>query len=634
MPKALEILNKYWGFSNFRASQKAIINTVANGQDTFVLLPTGGGKSICYQIPAIMLDGICIVVTPLLALMYNQVKALQEKGIKAIALTSQLNFKQTITAFDNLQYGNFKFLYLSPEKLQSELIQEKIKNLNVSIIAIDEAHCISEWGHDFRPSYLNLSVLKKLHPKATLIALTATATPTVIKDIKKQLQIEKWTEFKSSFYRKNLSYQVIHTENIYLQLISLLKNTTNAVIVYTKTRRLTKEISNFLIKNNFKSSFYHGGLTTVEKQKALQSWQNNRTPIMVATNAFGMGIDKENVGLVVHTNIPLSIENYVQECGRAGRNGKYAKTVLISNPYEIENTKRLFLANLPDKQSVKKVYLKLVQYLQIAKGETPLQSFAFSLQKFCDSYKLPILKTYNTLKYIEKEGIISLDDNYQKKSTLKFKISSAELFNFIDNNPSEEKLIKLLLRSYGGIFDFLTHINETNLAKKLNTDTKTIINKLLGYKKLNLVNYSYQQNTTKLAFLVPREDTFIISNITKNIKSITTYKKNKFNSVLEYISNNKVCRSKQLLNYFNEPVKENCGTCDVCLSKIKYTTSSNKAIGSSIISFLKNSEKTTIELTALLNLPQNIVIKALQSLLENNKIKVTSQNKFKITTNE
>lgn len=634
MPKPIEILKKYWGFSNFRPLQESIINSVLQQNNTFALLPTGGGKSICYQVPAMALEGVCIVVSPLLALMYDQVKKLKEKDIKAIALTSKLNFKETLIAFDNLKYGNFKFLYLSPEKLQSKIIQQKIQELNVSLIAIDEAHCISEWGHDFRPSYLNLNLLKELHPKATVLALTATATKKVILDIKEQLKIDKWKEFKSSFYRENISYQIIHTENIYAQLISLLKTTSNPVIVYAKTRKLTKEINSFLVKNNFKSSFYHGGLSNNDKELALQKWLNNTTPIMVATNAFGMGIDKENVSMVIHTNVPLSLENYIQECGRAGRNGKYAKAILISNTAEIKSSKELFINSLPNKKHLKKTYLKLIQFLRIATGDTPQESFPFSIQEFCNTYKLPILKTYNAIKQIEKEGIINMEDNYEKKSTLKFTVNHYELHRFMKNNPSDEKIIKVILRSYGGVFDYLTNINESTLASKLNTKRSTIISKLLAYSKLNLIDYNPKNNFTSLSFLVPREDNYIINKITQNSNKSNQHKKDKFNSIINYIQNNNVCRVKQLLNYFNETIKENCQICDVCLNKNNNNKVLKEEINKKIILLLKNKEHNIAELIATLNLPQNTIIKALKTLLENRKIKVTSQNKFKINNNE
>ena len=338
MQTPAQILKNYWNYNEFRSPQEEIISTVLRKKNSIVLLPTGGGKSLCYQIPALLSEGICIVISPLIALINDQVNALKEKNIKAIALTSQLNENETIIAFDNLQFGNYKFLYLSPEKLQSPFIQDKIKQLNVSIIAIDEAHCISEWGHDFRPSYLQLNVLKKLHSSATFIALTGTATQKVLDDIALHLEIENPQLFKKSFYRDNLQYSVIETEDIYGKLIHLLSKTNNSAIIYTNNRKQTKEVCSFLNRNNFKSSYYHGGLSVLEKEVSYKKWIKNETPVMVATNAFGMGIDKPDVRMVIHINTPNSIENYIQEAGRAGRDGKPSNAIILTNNHNLFET--------------------------------------------------------------------------------------------------------------------------------------------------------------------------------------------------------------------------------------------------------------------------------------------------------
>ncbi|HKJ07401.1 MAG TPA: RecQ family ATP-dependent DNA helicase, partial [Flavobacteriaceae bacterium] len=321
MNTPIEILKKYWKYSQFKPTQEAVIKSVLASKNTLALLPTGAGKSVCYQLPTLLLDGVCIVVSPLIALMQDQVFSLQKKGIKAIALTSDLNNENLITAFDNLKFGGYKFLYLSPEKLQSDLVQEKLSELNVSLIAIDEAHCISEWGHDFRPSYLRIHKILEIHPKATVIALTATATKPVLNDIQKQLKISNFTVFNSSFYRNNISYSILQKENVYATLLQQISTVKESIIVYVGTRKATKEISKYLNENNYKSNFYHGGLTFEEKQAVLNNWLANNVNIIVATNAFGMGIDKPDVRLVIHLNIPNSIENYIQEAGRAGRDG-------------------------------------------------------------------------------------------------------------------------------------------------------------------------------------------------------------------------------------------------------------------------------------------------------------------------
>ena len=460
MAAPLEILKTYWGYDQFISPQEEIITSVLNGENTIVLLPTSGGKSICYQVPAMILEGVCIVVSPLIALIHDQVNYLKEKNIKAIALTSQLSQDEIIIAFDNLQFGGFKFLYLSPEKLQSDFIQEKIKQLNVSLIAIDEAHCISEWGHDFRPSYLKLSLLKELKPEATFIALTATATQRVLEDIQINLGLKEAKIIKKSFKRENLFYHVRLTEDIYGKLLQILSKIDASIIIYTNNRKQTKEVCNFLIRNNFKSSFYHGGLSNTEKNEAYTNWMSDKTPIMVATNAFGMGINKLNVRAVIHINIPNSLENYIQEAGRAGRDGKTSYAIILANKTTLYEVSEKFEANTATTKTVKGVYHHLNQYYAISFGEMPAQSFSFSLQEFCATYNLNLLLTYNAIKVLERENIVLLDENYNKKSTLKFLVNNHQIFDYLSKHPATNDLIKLILRSYGGIFEHYTIINE------------------------------------------------------------------------------------------------------------------------------------------------------------------------------
>ncbi|MGV6844546.1 MAG: RecQ family ATP-dependent DNA helicase, partial [Lutibacter sp.] len=474
-----EILKKYWNYDSFNDLQEEIIQEVLSNHDCIALLPTGGGKSICYQVPALIKQGICLVVSPLIALINDQVNDLNNRGIKAIALTSQLNFSETITAFDNLKFGNYKFLYLSPEKLQNEIIQEKIKELNISLIAIDEAHCISEWGHDFRPSYLKLKILKLLAPNAPILALTATATKTVLNDIKNQLELDFVKIFKKSFKRKSLQYEVQFIEDLNRKLLFLIKqNNQNPAIIYVSSRRNTKEISEFLTKNGIKNSYYHGGLKFEEKAIAYENWMTEKTPIIIATTAFGMGINKKNVRLIIHLSIPFSLENYIQESGRAARDGNLAKAIILTNESQIELAKQSFYLNTPDKKFVKLIYQNLNRFYKISKGELPLGTFKFSIQEFCATYQLPIIKTFNAIQLLVNENIISLNANFKSLSTIKFLVSPQALNNYIIQKPSKGLLIKTLLRSYGGIFDFETKINENTLSEKLNNTKKEIIQNL------------------------------------------------------------------------------------------------------------------------------------------------------------
>ena len=631
MNTPVDVLKKYWGFTKFRQPQEAIINNVLKGNNTIVLLPTGGGKSLCYQVPALLLEGVCIVISPLIALIEDQVNSLKEKNIKAIALTSQRSFEETIVAFDNLQFGGYKFLYLSPEKLQNKLIQDKIKQLNVNLIAIDEAHCISEWGHDFRPSYLNLKLLKELHPKAPVIALTATATQQVLENIQQNLELNEVNIFKKSFQRDNLVYNVITTENVYGKLLQIVTKVKEPIIIYTNTRKQTKDVCNFLSRNNFKSSFYHGGLTAEDKKNAFNNWMQDITPIMVATNAFGMGIDKPNVRAVVHINIPNSLENFIQEAGRAGRDGKKAYSIILTNNAVLDQTIKNYNDNVPTPLFVSNIYNKLNQFFAISLGEIPQQLVNFSLQEFCAAYQLNILKTYNAIKVLERENILALDENYSKKSTLKFIISNHQIFNFLQNHPSKSDLIKLTLRSYGGIFEHYTTINEFTLSKKLNCSKKEIIEQFKELHSNGIVYYNFENTTSKLAFLVVREDKYTMNAITKNINQQNKLKLEKLEASIAYIKNKKTCRNTLLLNYFDEKVTESCGVCDNCLAKNPPKTSLD-TVTSQIVTLLQTKPLTSQEITVILPFSDNDILNSLKILLEKNKLTITSQNKFKLNS--
>lgn len=629
MKSPLEILNTYWGHTTFRTPQKEIIDTVLKGENSLVLLPTSGGKSICYQIPALVMNGICIVISPLIALIQDQVNSLKEKNIKAIALTSQLSQDEIIIAFDNLQFGGTKFLYLSPEKLQSKFIQEKIKQLPVSLIAIDEAHCISEWGHDFRPSYLQLKILKELQPTTTFIALTATATQKVLEDIQVNLELEDPKIFKKSFKRENLNYHVLKTEDIYGKLRQLLNRAKGSVIVYTNNRKQTQEVSQFLNKQQFKSSFYHGGLSHAEKNEAYLNWMQDKTPIMVATNAFGMGIDKPNVRVVIHINTPNSLENFIQEAGRAGRDNEPSHSVLLTNEAILHETKTKFKSNIPTIKFVKKVYFNLNQFYNVSLGELPFESFDFSLQKFCATYRLNLLQTYNSIKTLERENLLVLDENYSKKSSFKFSVNNQQLFNYLESYPSKNELVQLILRSYGGVFEHYTIINEYALSKKLNIHKNEVIKNLKELHEQGIIKYSYADTTSKLNFLVIREDDYTINRVSKNIERQNNLKYNKLKSVINFIQNKTECRTIQLLAYFNETSTKPCETCDICISKNKKSTSL-KIISIEILKLLQKQTLSSFEIAALLKFSEEEILNSLKILLEQNKITITSQNKFKL----
>jgi ATP-dependent DNA helicase RecQ len=627
MTKPLEILKSYWDHDSFRAPQDKIIAAVLNDQNVIALLPTGGGKSICFQIPALAKEGVCIVVSPLIALMQDQVDSLNEKGIKALALTSGTDQDELIAIFDNIRFGNYKFLYLSPERLQSSFIQEKIKQLNVNLIAIDEAHCISEWGHDFRPSYRNIKILKTLKPTIPLIALTATATKKVIADISDSLEIKEATVFKKSFYRDNLAYQFFHTEDKLQRLIQICTKTMAPIIIYASSRNKTKEISNFLNAHNFKTSYYHGGLTPKEKQIAFDHWISEKTPIIVATNAFGMGIDKSNVRVVVHIDLPNSIENYIQEAGRAGRDGKKAFSAVLYNHNDIRISVEKMKNAFPTIQEIKKIYKSLFQNYQIANGELLENEFEFNLLEFCSNYKYNTAKVDATLRLLHNNGVIDISNNYNKKSTVLFLANSKQVLQYTKATNTSSKLIQLLLRSYGGVFEQETKINEFWLSKKIGTLSFKVVEILEQLHLEEIIEYKKATKNSGLYFLIPREDDRTINSISKNITKYIDQKIKKTEDLLQLVKTDTVCRNLQILSYFNEAEISACGMCDVCLNrKSSYTNISDE-----ILHFLKiHQEATSQEICNHISTPEANVLVNLQQLLSEEIIAINNYNQYYI----
>lgn len=631
MSNPTEILNQYWGFSAFREPQEAIIKSVIENKNTIALLPTGGGKSLCYQIPTLLSDGICIVISPLIALMQDQINNLERKNIKAVLLSSQLSSHEINVIFDNLHFGNYKFLYISPEKLQSSFIQEKIKHLPVSLIAIDEAHCISEWGHDFRPSYLKIAVLKELHPAVPFIALTATATPLVLKDLVKYLGFENPQVFKKSFYRENLAYQVYHLEDKLTKLKLMLKKIKAPAIIYVQSRKMTKELSLQLNNLGFKSNFYHGGLTVEEKQTALNQWINEDTPIMVATNAFGMGIDKPNVRAVIHLNIPSSIENYIQEAGRGGRDGKKSFSVVLVDDADYYTSEQQLLKTLPAVSFIKEVYFKLNQYFKIPYGDWIQESLTLDIEAFCFHYNFHKNKVYHALKMLDHVEILSLDENFNRKSTVTFLANNHEIFNYIDTHKELGNLLQILLRTYGGIIDFTTPINESTLAKKLGITVDLLKNQLSQLTKDEMINFISANIHLQLLFLVPREDERTINLKSTQINHQNELKLAKFNKIVQFLKNNTECRNQQLLHYFGEENPIKCNICEVCLNeKAKISKISTKEIESQLLEILQNQAKSINELLDIIEIERKLLLDILHLLIERDIISLNLQNKFQI----
>ena len=527
MQKPIDYLINAFNHKAFRVPQEAIIASVLNAHDTIALLPTGGGKSICYQIPGLMKPGICLVVSPLIALMKDQVISLHLKDIKADYLRSKLTQEDIIRLFDNCKYGNTKFLYLSPERLQSAFIIQKLKELTINLVAVDEAHCVSEWGHDFRPAYLKIADLKTALPQTPFLALTATATPLVIDDIKRHLKLNNPNLFKKSFHRPNISYQILETEDKNSKLLRLLSKYKSSCIIYTNTRKLTKEIAVFLNANKLKSGYYHGGLNLEEKDIAYLNWMNEKTPIIVATNAFGMGIDKDNVQSIIHYNIPNSIENYVQETGRAGRNDRAAYAFLLYNKADINYLKMQFKNNTPTVKQILEVYKKLCQYLQIAYGELNPKWFDFDITTFSKTYSLNILLSYTSLKTLDREGVIKLSDSFFKQSEIQFIASNKHVLKYSETHKELGELIKIILRNYGGLFEHRSNINLSLIAAKLGTSKHHVLRLLNILKKDTIIEFKASNTNTQLQFLQPREDEHTLNKIAKNINSYIKHKEEK-----------------------------------------------------------------------------------------------------------
>jgi ATP-dependent DNA helicase RecQ len=631
MVTSKELLLKYWGYESFRAPQQAIVKAVLQKENVFVMLPTGAGKSLCYQLPGMMMDGICLVISPLIALMEDQVQSLEKKNIKALALSSKLNQHDTVIAFDNLLYGNYKFLYLSPEKLQSTFIQEKISQLKLSLIAIDEAPCISQWGHDFRPSYMNLSILHELHPEAPMIALTGSATPKVKLDILQHLELNDVQIFEKSFARPNLSIQLVHHENVTGTAKQLLMTCKDPSILYVGTRKDTIHFSKLLTDSGLQSVFYHGGLSHDQKTKALYTWKESERTVMVATNAFGMGIDKSNVRMIIHAHLPNSLENYMQEIGRAGRDGILSKVYLLYNDNLIFESENLMQKSMASPEFCKRVYTKLNDFYSIAFGETPEMNFNFDLQEFCATYKLPILKTYAAINQLHLENIIFYNQNPNKRSKIRVIEKSSKLFEIQSANKELGKVIQLILRNYGGIHDQLIAVNEFFLAQKLNKNRKEVIALLQTLDKDKVIIYKQQTSSVELKFLVPREENFVFHSIARHIKARNKTKIRKLGAMLSFLRNDTTCRQVQLLTYFGEAYTEACGLCDVCLKNKSKGKTDYKNLGEKILQLLQLSNPLDAnEIAIQMDLDRDKVVKTLQLLIERNSIRLNLQQKFEL----
>jgi len=625
-----EVLKKYWNFNEFRLLQEDIIQSILAGKDTLALMPTGGGKSICFQVPALVNPGICIVVSPLIALMKDQVENLRSRGIEAVAVFSGMGKREVDILLDNCVYGPVKFLYLSPERLLSDLVRERIRHMKVNLIAIDEAHCISQWGYDFRPPYLHLDELRAIHPEVPVLALTATATKRVIIDIQEKLKFRQPNVLRKSFERKNLSYVVFNEENKLRKLLNIAKKVKGCGIIYVRNRRETQEISRFLNQQEIPSDFYHAGLDTVLRSNKQESWKNNKVRIIVATNAFGMGIDKSDVRFVVHLDLPESLEAYYQEAGRAGRDEKKAYAVLLYNTSDkLQLLKKLDLS-FPSIEEIKKVYHHLGNYFQLAYEAGEGISFEFDIADFCSRFKLDAIKTLNALKFLEHDEYITLSESVFLPSRLKIMVSAEDLYRFQVENVAYDPFIKTVLRSYGGLYDQYVPIRETDLAKRTDQTKAQIIDTLKKLEEFELISYLQQTDKPQLQYIKPRADNRTLFINQKYIEERKKIMQQQVASVINY-SQGTVCRSKLLLEYFGETEAKKCGVCDVCLEEKRKNNNSflPEIITAELLELLAMSHLSLDELVSgVRNGTEKERIEIIRFLLDAGKIKTDGKKYY------
>ena len=633
MSNAEKILKKHWGYDAFRPLQQEIIDSVLSGNDTLAIMPTGGGKSICFQVPGMSKEGLCLVVSPLIALMKDQVLNLKNKGIPALSIYSGMSFTEVEKTLKNAAYGNFKFLYVSPERLETELFLEYVSIIKINLIAVDEAHCISQWGYDFRPPYLRIAVLREYFPDVPVLALTASATLEVQKDICEKLLFRKNQQsFQQSFERANLSYSAFELSSKQNKLLTILKKVGGSGIVYCKTRKRTKEVAEMLSLNGISADYYHAGLSSEERNKKQEDWINNKTRIIACTNAFGMGIDKPDVRTVVHYDVPDALENYYQEAGRAGRDGKKSYAVLLYNEAEINQLKKQVDIKFPSKKIITKIYGALCNFLQLPSHSGEGKSFEFDLNTFARNFKLDAFTINSVLKILEQEELISYSEQFFSPPTVEFTIDKSDLNLFEQSHPKYDEVIKGLLRSYDGIFNFPCAINEDQLSKFVGIKRESLLQFLNELKAYNIIDYTPQKEKPQIYFLQNRvraEDLFI--NEKNILKRKEAYQK-RLNAIIQFCTNKNECKSKMIGTYFNDHNLHRCGVCDNCVTN-KNNGVSNDEFDSISSAIKKLSSERSLSSTQLFQqlsgFKEHKIRKVLIFLQEENLINVNKEGLIK-----
>jgi len=622
-PTPHEILKTYWGYDSFRSLQEDIINSVLEGKDTLALLPTGGGKSICFQVPAMCREGLCLVVTPLIALMTDQVENLKRHGILAVEMHAGMHPREMEMAFEKCADGRAKFLYLSPERLETRKFREMLRGINVTLIAVDEAHCISQWGYDFRPPYLRIAEVRTIFPEVPVLALTATAIPRVVDDIQLKLEFEKSNVFSKSFVRKNLAYVVSREDDKIKKLLRVCNGVKGCGIIYARNRRLTKEIADLLMHHGISANFYHAGLEPAVRSTRQHDWMNGITRIIVATNAFGMGIDKPDVRLVVHLDLPDTLEAYYQEAGRVGRDGEKSYAVMLFNEHDIVNSRHHLDLSWPDPETVRLVYQALGNFLQLPVGAGKDVSFDFDFEKFSSNYNMKPVTVFNALKILERDGYLTMNDAWDDPSRIFFTSSKEDLYRYQLENAEADKILRIILRSYSGVFTDFTRISENEIARRSGIDSPKIHELLKRMQKLGILEYLPHKNSPQLIFNTERLNP---SDISLSKTFYSQRKKEAFTmleSIISYATSETECRSRMLVSYFGEKKSENCDVCDVCLKRRRKELSSKKTleIEKTILGILAEKSFSITEIVSRMShFKENDILAILRGLIEEGRV--------------
>ncbi|UON82063.1 RecQ family ATP-dependent DNA helicase [Dyadobacter chenwenxiniae] len=628
------VLKQYWGYDTFRPFQEDAIKTVLNGIDTLVLLPTGGGKSVCFQVPVLAMEGVCIVVTPLIALMKDQVEQLKRRSVSAAAIHSGMSKNEIDITLDNCIHGHTKFLYVSPERLRTDIMIARVKQMNVCLLAIDEAHCISAWGYDFRPAYLLISDFRKLLPKVPVMALTATATEEVRADILEKLEMRNARVFKQSFARANLSYSAFSEENKERKLLQILKNVSGTAIVYVRTRKRTKELADWLSRQGISAQNYHAGLPFRERSDRQTAWIKNQVRVVVATNAFGMGIDKPDVRAVIHFDLPDNLEAYYQEAGRAGRDEQKAYAVALFTNIDLEELSASVERKYPPIEVLKRVYQALANYYKLAVGGGEFVSFDFDIQEFTGIFGLAVNETHYALKLLEEEGFLQLSESFNDASKIHFLVDNRQLYDFQIRYQEMDSFIKVILRMYGGeLFTEYVRISENELGQVYFAPENEVVKKLKFMHEREIIDYEPRKNKPQLTFLTPRYEAALLPLNIFEIERKKDRDIKKARAVAHYAAHTRICRTLLLLEYFNEFDAEACGVWDICIQNKKTELAQNPDLETALVTFLvQNDPITPNDLgKAFETIPEKDFLQTLQHLIKEETIRYDTTGKLSLT---